>query len=236
MEAAKGTGLTLNAHLGQRDDANARLYGRQVSVGDIFAGSVGLPPAAQPLLQTLYAAEGRPQVMGTHAIPQGQTPGDLPVSEEELKSYEAQAAQGGSTVAATGDADSKQTAALQEASGSDHFASQSGPSSDALPPSYDEVTPDYGSAVDPFGDSHQPRDAAAEKEALRAKYAQEANTSTSHPTRVEAMYDFAGSEAGDLAFKVGQVIEVTGTEGDQWYRGRLTSPDGAVSQGSEFRR
>lgn len=210
----------------KRDDANARLYGRQVPVADIFAGAVSPPPAAQPLLQTLYAAEGRPQVMGTHAIPQGQTPGDLPVSEDEIKTYQAQAPQ------QQQHSHPNEVSALQDAS-SGSIAGGRYVAPDALPPSYDEAAQGY----QPPANDPEPRDAAAEKEALRANYANEGTTgsasSVQHPSRVEAMYDFIAAEAGDLSFTTGQIIEVTGTEGDQWYRGRLTSSDGRLTQGSE---
>lgn len=46
-------------------------------------------PACTALLQTLYAAEGRPEVMGTQHIPQGLTPGDTEITEEEAKEMEA---------------------------------------------------------------------------------------------------------------------------------------------------
>ncbi|PWN21780.1 DUF500-domain-containing protein, partial [Microstroma glucosiphilum] len=68
----------------KRDDANARFYGQKVTVADIFQGKVRAPPAAKPLMQTLYAAEGRPDFLGTDAIPQGLTPGDIPVSEDDF--------------------------------------------------------------------------------------------------------------------------------------------------------
>lgn len=73
----------------QRDDANARFYGSKVSVSDIFEGKVKAPPAAMPLLQTLYAAEGRPEVLGTQHIPQGLTPGDTEITPEEARVMEA---------------------------------------------------------------------------------------------------------------------------------------------------
>lgn len=69
----------------QRDDANARFYGSPVTVGDILAGKPMTPSAAKPLLQTLYAAEGRPEVLGTDQIPQGLAPGDSELTEEEKK-------------------------------------------------------------------------------------------------------------------------------------------------------
>jgi hypothetical protein len=77
--------------LAQRDDANARYYGRKVSVAEIFEGKAMAPSSALPLLQTLYAAEGRPEILGTHEIPEGQTPGDLSISPEEAKEMEAEA-------------------------------------------------------------------------------------------------------------------------------------------------
>lgn len=69
----------------QRDDANARLYGGPISVSDLFQGKVPAPAAAKPLLQTLYAAEGRPQILGTEQIPTGLTPGDTEITAEEAE-------------------------------------------------------------------------------------------------------------------------------------------------------
>lgn len=69
----------------KRDDANTRFYGSEISVQDIFAGKPITPSAAKPLLQTLYTAEGRLEVMGTDQIPQGLAPGDTEFTEEEKK-------------------------------------------------------------------------------------------------------------------------------------------------------
>jgi hypothetical protein len=63
-------------------------------VPDILAGKVKAPHGATPLLQTLYAAEGRPQVLGTDMIPEGVAPGDTELTEEEKKEFEAHAASG----------------------------------------------------------------------------------------------------------------------------------------------
>lgn len=73
----------------QREDANARFYGHPVTVPDILAGKYKAPSAAMPLLQTLYAAEGRPEVLGTDRIPEGLAPGDTELTEEEKKELEA---------------------------------------------------------------------------------------------------------------------------------------------------
>jgi transcription initiation factor TFIID subunit TAF12 len=72
----------------QRDDANARFYGSNVTVSDILHGKSGTPRAALPLMQTLYAAEGRPEILGTEAIPEGGAPGDVELSPEEKKELE----------------------------------------------------------------------------------------------------------------------------------------------------
>lgn len=69
----------------QRDDANARFYGRPVSVTDLFQSKIKAPAAVRPLLQTLYAAEGRPEVMGMEQIPQGFTPGDTEITRDEAE-------------------------------------------------------------------------------------------------------------------------------------------------------
>jgi hypothetical protein len=93
----------------------------------------------------------------------------------------------------------------------------------------------------------------AEKEALRRQYAQQDATAStaggyggsggggsaalpahsSHPSRVRAAYDFTGVEHGDLTFHTGEVIDVTGMEGDQWYRGSITS-NGQTRSGSKY--
>lgn len=41
----------------------------------------------------------------------------------------------------------------------------------------------------------------------------------------EAQYDYASDEPGDLTFKLGQVIQVTRTDGD-WWTGRIDSREG----------
>lgn len=43
----------------------------------------------RPLWQTLYAAEGRPDVMGTEKIPEGVAPGETSISTDEAKELEA---------------------------------------------------------------------------------------------------------------------------------------------------
>lgn len=203
--------------------------------------------------------------MGTDAIPQGQTPGDLPVSEEELKALEANstmASQGvGVGGAAAGIAPAAHTSADLKHAQSSPFA-DSASTVGAAPPAYDEGfdAPPPPAAIQSY--ASQPRDAAAEKEALRRQYAQQDLAATSgasiaggsavdsstaapqhasaggaantHPSKVEATFDFAGSEDGDLSFSAGQVINVDGMEGDQWYRGSYTTQDGKLKTGSEF--
>lgn len=73
----------------KRDDANARFYGQQASTSDIFKGRVIAPKSVRPLWQTLYAAEGRSEFMGTEQIPQGLAPGEIGISAEEAKELEA---------------------------------------------------------------------------------------------------------------------------------------------------
>lgn len=84
-------GLTLDGTIVlKRDDANARFYGvQQVSASDVLAGKVKAPDAVKPLWQTLYAAEGRADVMGIDGIPQGLAPGEIGISDEEAKELEA---------------------------------------------------------------------------------------------------------------------------------------------------
>ncbi len=70
-----------------RDDENGRFYSSPgISAGNILSGQLQgpAPPAVMPLWQTIYAAEGRPEVMGTDRIPDGATPGDLEYTEEEM--------------------------------------------------------------------------------------------------------------------------------------------------------
>ncbi|EST06588.1 Src homology-3 domain protein [Kalmanozyma brasiliensis GHG001] len=72
----------------KRDDENARFYQTPgITVDNILSGQLQRPaPAAVlPLWQTIYAAEGRPQLMGTDRIPDGTTPGDLVLTEEDMK-------------------------------------------------------------------------------------------------------------------------------------------------------
>ncbi|SPO34746.1 related to YSC84 - protein involved in the organization of the actin cytoskeleton [Pseudozyma flocculosa] len=83
----------------KRDDANTRFYGSPLPVKDILEGRLQAPaPAAcLPLWQTIYAAEGRPQVMGVDRIPQGDmsTPGDLVMTEDDFKQASVVAEHGG---------------------------------------------------------------------------------------------------------------------------------------------
>jgi len=68
----------------KRDDANARFYGGPFSVRDILQGrAMANPAAVRPLLATLYAAEGRPQIMGMQYVPQGPAPGDTMITDQE---------------------------------------------------------------------------------------------------------------------------------------------------------
>lgn len=237
-------------------------------------------------MQTLYAAEGRPDYLGTDAIPQGLTPGDIPVSEDDFKNADAQVGpghgppqQGGAGYGATGygqqaghgsagyggteygGAAFGGAAAAGTAASSNMFSSggtdsksgyaQGAHSEDAAPPpTYDDEA--YTAPPPPdFAEDAGPRDAVAEKEALRRQYAQQDATAsaaggyggssgsaalpphTSHPSRVRAAYDFAGVENGDLTFHAGEVIDVTGMEGDQWYRGSITF-NGQTRSGSKY--
>lgn len=217
-----------------RDDANGRFYGRNgpVTPAEVFSGSVSTPPAAKPLLQTLYAAEGRPQVLGVDAIPSGQTPGDRVLNEQEIQAIQHEAHAG-------------QDGAMQHSAGqSDPFshtyqgstASVAAPQGE-LPPAYSD---DMISGPPPPADhgASLPRDAAAEKEAMRRHYEQADThtagsshvtgaTSSGFPSQVRAQYDFVGTEAGDLSFKEGDIIDVHGKEGEQWFRGSLNGHTGS---------
>lgn len=59
-----------------------------------------------------------------------------------------------------------------------------------------------------------------------ASSAAEASAGATLPARVEAVYDFDGQEEGDLSFKIGAVIEVTGKEDDMWWHGTVAGRSG----------
>ena len=72
----------------KRDDENGRFYKSPgIKVDQILTGQLPgpAPQAVLPLWQTIYAAEGRPDVMGVDRIPEGATPGDLEMTEEDMK-------------------------------------------------------------------------------------------------------------------------------------------------------
>ncbi|SPO20339.1 related to YSC84 - protein involved in the organization of the actin cytoskeleton [Ustilago trichophora] len=72
----------------KRDDENGRFYTSPgIKVDQILSGQLQAPApaAAMPLWQTIYAAEGRPDVMGVDRIPEGATPGDLELTEDDMK-------------------------------------------------------------------------------------------------------------------------------------------------------
>ncbi|KAN0066306.1 hypothetical protein ACQY0O_000400 [Thecaphora frezii] len=278
-------GLQLDGNIVlKRDDANARFYQSPgISVKDILSGNLrGPPPAAcVPLWQTIYAAEGRPQVMGVDRIPQGDTPGDLVLTEQDMKDASVVAEQ-----------DMKQNGGFgAETSGTGGAAPgqyvpppppPAGPSN-AVPAPYGDLPPDYDFANAPTaapggksmndapssytnvsaaavaaipGDAppnpfSSPHDAAAggghdhetaeqEKERLRRQYAESDAQHASSvvappapyddtsglPSRVEALYDFESQEPGDLWFKVGEVIQITGREDEMWWRGTVGGRSG----------
>lgn len=82
-------GLQLDGNIVlKRDDENGRFYKAPgIKVDNILSGQLPgpVPPAVMPLWQTIYAAEGRPEVMGIDRIPEGATPGDLELTEEDMK-------------------------------------------------------------------------------------------------------------------------------------------------------
>lgn len=43
---------------------------------------------------------------------------------------------------------------------------------------------------------------------------------------MEATFDFTGQESGDLSFKAGDIIDVTGQEDDMWWRGTVNGRSG----------
>lgn len=122
----------------KRDDENHRFYKNpSLSVEQILSGQLQEPPpfAVLPLWQTIYAAEGRPELMGVDRIPEGTTPGDLELSKEEMNAQQEkhQQEQQGTPSAPVGSISSRQ---LPPAPGSSQDASGSQAYSD-LPPDYE---------------------------------------------------------------------------------------------------
>ncbi|PWN52107.1 DUF500-domain-containing protein [Violaceomyces palustris] len=138
----------------KRDDENARFYGTPgVSVSDILNGNIVSPPAACiPLWQTIYAAEGRPQIMGTDRIPQGGTPGDLVMTEEDMKnaSAAAEAENSQAGTAAGGGQSETQNHAVPSPVASGGLGSVSG-SIRRVPPPFDGQSPMASSAPSASG-------------------------------------------------------------------------------------
>lgn len=72
----------------KREDENGRFYNAPgIKAENILSGQLPgpVPAAVMPLWQTIYAAEERPELMGTDRIPEGTTPGDLEMTEEDMK-------------------------------------------------------------------------------------------------------------------------------------------------------
>ncbi|CAO1631399.1 unnamed protein product [Parajaminaea phylloscopi] len=222
-----------------RDDANGRFFGRPgpVTAAEIFSGALPHPPATRPLLQTLYAGEGNPQILGTDAIPSGQAPGDRPLSQEEVQALASQT-DGGSGPSAK-DPPSGALSGGQASSTPLPQPTSTGPvlgqQAEAQPPAYSDLATDpFASPPASQGLGWRAPDAAAEKEALRRQYAAQdaaqgepaASSAGGVPGRVRAEYDFKGTEADDLSFTEGEIIDVIGREGDQWYRGSIGSRTG----------
>ncbi|KAK1039637.1 hypothetical protein LTR33_015935, partial [Friedmanniomyces endolithicus] len=51
------------------------------------------------------------------------------------------------------------------------------------------------------------------------------------PFKVKAVYEYASEHDDDLKFPIGQVINVTELEGDDWYVGEYTDGNGAKQEG-----
>lgn len=172
----------------------------------------------------LYAAEGKQQAMGTDVIPSGQTPGDCPLSAEQITALNALTSE-----AATSTSSHRLNSGI-----GDLQAPLVKPPNDVeqAPPSQTFqvalLPPPYADA-DPFSDETPPtvttggappRGTVAEKEALRRQYAHAdaaAQGGSTSLARVRAKYAFTGTEAGDLSFAEGEIIDVHGAEGEQWY-------------------
>lgn len=126
----------------KRDDENGRFYNAPgITASEILSGQLRgpAPAAVMPLWQTIYAAEGRAEVMGTDRIPDGATPGDLEMTEEDMKDasnyaeHEKQQQQYGTATAPVGSLSSRR---VPPAPGSSATAPPPQPYSD-LPPDYE---------------------------------------------------------------------------------------------------
>ncbi|GAC99407.1 hypothetical protein PHSY_007008 [Pseudozyma hubeiensis SY62] len=247
----------------KRDDENARFYKSPgIKVDSILAGQLPGPPPATvtPLWQTIYAAEGRPELMGTDRIPEGTTPGDLELTEQDMMDANAYAEQqqqqqqqsAGAAIAPVGSLSSRRVPPPPAAASGSIASGATAPS---VQQAHADLPPDYEFANAPlnaqggkqFGDAppnpfSHPSDAPAgaapyesaeqEKARLQQQYASRhgdaapVRASSSFPSHVEALYDFAGQEQDDLAFKIGDVIQVTGQEDEMWWRGTLNGRSG----------
>jgi lipid-binding SYLF domain-containing protein len=136
----------------KRDDENGRFYNSPgITADNILSGQLRAPAprAVMPLWQTIYAAEGRSEIMGTDRIPEGTTPGDLELSEQDMKDASAYAEhenrQYGAAAASSAPVGSISSRRVPPTPGSQAAASSS--SSSAAPPlaaqPYDDLPPDY---------------------------------------------------------------------------------------------
>ncbi|KAJ1030048.1 hypothetical protein NDA16_000961 [Ustilago loliicola] len=263
----KSKGLYLGIQLDgnivlKRDDENGRFYKSPgIKVEQILSGQITVPaPAAVlPLWQTIYAAEGRPNVMGIDRTPEGATPGDLELTEEDMKDANRYAEQekqqqlyGAAAAPVVGSTHSQSI--VPPSGGSSHAtapASTSVVGANAAPATqpYSDLPPDYEFANSPVNaqDGHAGAAASyASAEQEKARLEQLYNTPSnvgaasgagvgvgatvgsaqSIPSRAQAMYDFNGQEQGDLSFKTGDIIQVTGEEDEMWWRGTLDGRTG----------
>ena len=148
-------------------------------------------PACTALLQTLYAAEGRPEVMGTQHIPQGLTPGDTEITEEEAKEMEAHNSGQAALSAETATAQTGQTPLPQESN--DEGAGMQGTSQPSIgsrthrvpppppPPPSSMTNLDPSSQGPSFDQQHEP----PQDTSLPPAYTDTQQTDVSHTHPVE---------------------------------------------------
>ncbi|KAK0542944.1 hypothetical protein OC846_006580 [Tilletia horrida] len=91
-------GLQLDGNIiVNRKDENSRFYGvPDVQTTDVFSGRHPAPKAAYPLLKTIYDAEGGTNPAASRLgadvhVPDGPTPGDIALSQEDAAALEAEA-------------------------------------------------------------------------------------------------------------------------------------------------
>lgn len=180
----------------KRDDENGRFYKSPgIKVDNILSGQLPgpVPAAVTPLWQTIYAAEGRPELMGTDRIPEGTTPGDLELTEDDMKdasNYAEQEKQqqqqpphSGATAAPVGSLSNRRVPPPPQGGSQATGSSSSTAGGAAVPPvhSYNDLPPDYEFASAPVNaQGGKQLDAAAPPQAYHPDPADPSNP-FSHP-------------------------------------------------------